>query len=143
MDLNSNVWLPHVKFTLQTIAISFPENPNDVTKKKYYHLVQNLPVFIPHKPFGANFKKLLDDFPVTPYLESRMSFMKWVHFIFNKINVQQNKPAEEFYDSLEKYYNAYKPRDVVNYQMILTKKKYIQLGIVSCILISSIYFYNK
>ncbi len=33
MKLNPNVWLPHVKFTLQTIAITYPSNPNDVAKK--------------------------------------------------------------------------------------------------------------
>ena len=36
MKLNSNVWLPHLKFTLQTMAITYPSNPNDVAKKKYY-----------------------------------------------------------------------------------------------------------
>ena len=34
MRLNHNVWLPHLKFTLQTIAITYPKYPNDVTKKK-------------------------------------------------------------------------------------------------------------
>ena len=37
-------------------------------------------------PLGNNFLKLLDTFPVTPYLSSRLSFMKWVHFINNKLS---------------------------------------------------------
>ena len=35
MGLNYNVWLPHLKFTLQTIAITYPQRPNDVSIKKY------------------------------------------------------------------------------------------------------------
>ena len=45
MGLNHNVWLPRLKFTLQTIAITYPARPNDVSKRKYYDLIQNLPVF--------------------------------------------------------------------------------------------------
>ena len=60
MGLNPNVWLPHLKFVLQTIAITYPRNPNDVSKKKYYEFIQNLPVFIPLSPIGKNFKTLLN-----------------------------------------------------------------------------------
>ena len=77
MKLNPNVWLPHLKFTLQTMAITYPSKPNDVAKKKYYDFISNLPVFIPIEPFGKNFMDLLDKYPVTPYLDSRMSMMKW------------------------------------------------------------------
>ena len=47
MGLNPNVWMPHLKFVLQTIAITYPRNPNDVSKKKYYDLIENFPLFIP------------------------------------------------------------------------------------------------
>ena len=88
MGLNPNIWLPHLKFTLQTIAITYPSHPNDVSKRKYYDLVQNLPVFFPFSPIGKNFLDLLDKYPVTPYLSSRMSFMKWVHYIECKIKTE-------------------------------------------------------
>ena len=90
MGLNHNVWLPKLKFTLQTIAVMYPQKPNTVTKKKYYEFIQNLPIFIPIAPIGKNFIKLLDEFPVTPYLDKRKDFIKWVHFIFNKINKQNS-----------------------------------------------------
>ena len=54
MKLNPNVWMPHLKFTLQTMAITYPSNPNDVAKKKYYDFISNLPVFIPIDPIGKN-----------------------------------------------------------------------------------------
>ena len=66
-------------------------------KKKYYDLIQNLPTFIPNKRMGKQFEKKLNEFPVTPYLSSRDSFMKWVHFMHNKINKKLGKPQVNFY----------------------------------------------
>ena len=143
MGLNSNVWLPHLKFTLQTIAITYPARPNDVSKRKYYDLVQNLPVFFPLNPIGKNFLRLLDKYPVTPYLSSRMSFMKWIHFIFNKIHEQLDQPIDEFYDSLEKYYDQYKPKEIRNREIIKTRKKYIQFATASIIILVIVYLYKK
>tara|TARA_B100001123_G_C15292570_1_gene1017957 strand:+ start:1645 stop:2076 length:432 start_codon:yes stop_codon:yes gene_type:complete len=143
MGLNPNIWLPHLKFILQTIAISYPAYPNDVSKRKYYDLIQNLPVFFPFSPIGKNFLNMLDKFPVTPYLSSRMSFMKWIHFIFNKIHEQLDQPIDDFYDSLEKYYDQYKPKEIRNREIIKTRKKYIQFAIGSIIILGIVYFYKK
>ena len=143
MKLNPNVWLPHLKFTLQTMAITYPSNPNDVAKKKYYDFISNLPVFIPIEPIGKNFMDLLDQYPVTPYLDSRMSMMKWVHFIFNKISVQLDQPIEEFYDSLEKYYDEYKPKEYKTREIVKTRKKYIEFAVGTILVGLIIYLYKK
>jgi hypothetical protein len=143
MGLNPNIWLPKLKFTLQTIAITYPEHPNDVSTKKYYDFIQNLPVFIPMSPFGQEFIDMLDKYPVTPYLSSRLSFMKWIHFIFNKINEKLEKPQEDFYDSLEKYYNEYKPKEFQNKEFVKTRKKYIDFTIGILVIFGIIYFYKK
>ena len=111
--LDSSVWGPHYWFVLLTMATSYPKHPNDVTKKKYYEFIQNLPLFMPSSAIGNNFSKLLDAFPVTPYLDSRDSFIKWVHFIHNRINVSLKKEEISLHDALEIYYNNYKPKHVV------------------------------
>jgi len=143
MVLNHNVWIPKLKFTLQTISVTYPQNPNDVEKKKYYDFVQNLPLFFPFKPFGKNFIELLDQYPVTPYLSSRMSFMKWVHFIFNKINVQMELPEEDFDEYLNKYYDDYKPEEMKKKNIYKTRRKYIKFAFGVLLLSGCIYFYNK
>ena len=94
-------------------------------------------------PIGNNFLELLDKYPVTPYLSSRMSFMKWIHFIFNKINKKMKKPQTEFYEDLEKYYEEYKPKDMKNKEIAKTRKKYIEAGIVGLLLLTTFYFYRK
>lgn len=91
MVLDSKIWGPHYWFVLLTIAISYPIHPNDVTKKKYYELIQNFPLFIPDSKIGNRFSSLLDKYPVAPYLDSRDSFIKWIHFIHNRVNVSLKK----------------------------------------------------
>ena len=143
MGLDSKVWLPHFKFIMQTIAIYCPNHPNDVSKKKYYDFIQNLPVFFPEKPLGTHFIKLLDEFPVTPYLSSRMSFMKWTHFMNNKLNVIMGEPEIDFYESLEKYYEEYKPKNLVDMKRWKQQEKYIKFGFGFILIISILYFYKK
>ena len=72
-----------------------------------------------------------------------MSFMKWIHFIFNKIHEQLEQPIDEFYDSLEKYYDEYKPKEIRNKEIINTRKKYIQFASALLIIFGIIYIYKK
>lgn len=140
MPLNPEIWFPHLKFTLQTIAIYYPKYPNDVTKKKYYDTIQNFPLFFPYKPIGNEFAKILDQYPVTPYLSSRGSFIKWIHFIINKISASMDWEQEDMYDSLEKYYECYKPKELINRNKYKRKKQYIMVGILGFIILSIFWF---
>ena len=86
-ELDPKIWGPHYWFVLHTIALTYPDIPNDTTKKKYYDFIQNLPLFVPDIEIAKTLVTLIDNYPVTPYLDSKESFMKWVHFIFNKIHI--------------------------------------------------------
>ena len=91
MYFDPSVWGPHYWFFLHTIAESYPMHPNEVTKRKYYDLIQNLPIFIPIDEIGNFVSQLLDKYPVTPYLDNRDSFVRWMNFIQNKVNVNIGK----------------------------------------------------
>jgi hypothetical protein len=86
LQFDPTVWGPHFWFFLHTIAMAYPHHPNSVSKKKYYELIMNIPLFIPIESMGNDFSKLLDEYPVTAYLDSRDSLIRWMHFIHNKIN---------------------------------------------------------
>ena len=92
---------------------------------------------------GKHFIHLLDEFPVTPYLSSRMSFMKWVHFMNNKLNKAIEEPEIDFYESLEKYYEEYKPKELREQQTYKERKKYIQFGVILGIIGLIVYSYGK
>ena len=123
MKPNPFVWFPHLKFILWTIAVQYPIKPNEVTIKKYYTLINNLPIFFPIYPMGNSFVELLDKYPVKPYLDSRKAFMKWNHFIINKINEKLELPQESFYEGLENYYNEYKPKETLIEEQLKKKRK--------------------
>ena len=112
-SFDPTVWGPHYWFFLMTLAVSYPLKANETTKKKYYDFITNLPLFIPHPKIGNNFSKLLDKYPVSPYLEGKDSFLKWVHFIHNKINVEIGKDEQTLTESLDIYYELYKPKEII------------------------------
>ncbi len=109
MNLIPEIWGPPFWFFLHTISFHYPLHPNDVIKKKYYDFIMNLPIFIPVENMSNNFTNLLNQYPVSPYLDDRNSLISWCYFIHNKINEQLEKPTislEEFYTI---YYNKFKP----------------------------------
>ena len=110
--LDPTVWGPWYWGFLHTIAMSYPHHPNDVTKKKYYELIQNLPLFIPVETIGTDFSNLLDQYPITSYLDSRDSFIRWTHFIHNKINERLEKPKITLNEFYMQYYDKYKPKEI-------------------------------
>lgn len=130
MALDPNIWGPHYWFTLHTIALSYPNFPNDVVKKKYFEFIQNIPLFIPVEEIGNHFSRMLDKYPVTPYLDSRQSFIKWVHFIHNKVNTHLNKSPITLDEAMNIYYEHYKPQIVKN----ITDKKRREKITYACII---------
>ena len=109
MELNSKIWFNYFKFIIITISLYYPKYPNDVSKKKYYNLIQNLPVFFPHYPLGPNLLDFLEFQPLTPYLDSRESFIKWVYLMINKLNKDMGEKQNTFETFLKNYYKKYKP----------------------------------
>ena len=126
LQLDPNVWGPHFWFFLHTLAISYPHHPNAVTKKKYYELIQNLPLFMPIEETASEFVKLLDKYPVQPYLDSRDSFVRWMHFIHNKVNERLEKPKITLTDFYSNYYEHYKPKEIRLKDQYRIKEKLIQ-----------------
>tara|TARA_B100002051_G_C16726217_1_gene635504 strand:+ start:1239 stop:1679 length:441 start_codon:yes stop_codon:yes gene_type:complete len=86
MNIDSRTWGKHYWFVLHTISFTYPKHPNDTCKRKYYELIQNLPLFLPNDNISREFTKILNIYPVKPYLDSRASFVKWMHFIHNEVN---------------------------------------------------------
>jgi hypothetical protein len=143
MALDPDVWGPHYWFVLMTIALCYPLNPNDVTKKKYYDLIHNIPLLLPVEKLGNNFSNLIDQYPVTPYLDSRDSFIKWTHFIHNKVNQSLDKPEIDFYTALDKYYFHYKPKEIINKDSIRFREKLIFIAIILLTSGLIVYLYKK
>jgi hypothetical protein len=142
-DLDPKIWGPHYWFFLHTIAMSYPLRPNAVTKKKYYDFVQNIPLFIPVESMAGEFSKLLDQYPVQPYLDNKESFIRWMWFIHNKINKKLEKPQISLNDFYVKYYEEYKPINEKMSEYYKMRGKLIYSGIIICFFGGIWYLYDK
>lgn len=144
MGLDYRIWGPQLWFSLTTMAYMYPDRPNEVTIKKYYELVNNLPVFFPAEPIGSNFANLLDKYPVTPYLDSKQSFLKWVHFIYNQLRVylgyQENVSMEEF---IKLYEDHFIPQPEVQKIDDKLKTRIVIGSLVGILFLTGITLYRK
>jgi|TARA_B110000093_G_C12960933_1_gene407232 hypothetical protein len=141
MIFNPEVWGPQYWFFLHTVSESYPNTPNEVTKRKYYDLIQNIPLFIPVEDMGNKFSELLDKYPVSPYLDNRDSFVRWVHFIHNKMNVMLGKEEVTLQKALDMYREQYKPKPIYLHERVNLHKHYIHaLLIFLCIFLIYVYY---
>ena len=125
LQLDPNIWGPHYWFFLHTLAI------------------QNLPLFIPIESIGSDFIKLLDEYPVTAYLDNRESLIKWMHFIHNKINEKLEKPKISINEFYLRYYEEYKPKDIKMKEHYRWREKIIYTLVVLSTTSLIVYLYNK
>jgi hypothetical protein len=141
--LDPKIWGPSYWFFLHTLAMTYPHYPNAVTKKKYYEFIQNLPLFIPVDEVSNEFSLLLDKYPITAYLDNRESFVRWLHFIHNKINQKLEKPQINLNEFYIQYYEAYKStaNKMTDYYKWLGKLIYI--FIIIFIIVIIYYLYDK
>ena len=123
--------------------MSYPNRPNAVTKKKYYDFILNIPLFIPVENISTVMSKLLDEYPVLPYLDNRESLVRWMWFIHNKINQKLEKPQITLNDFYIKYYEAYKPTNVKMREYYKLREKIIYGSILVTMLGSIYYLYDK
>ena len=141
--LDPSVWGPHYWFFLHTLAMTYPQRPNSVTKKKYYEFIQNLPLFLPVEQISGEFSKIIEKYPIMPYLDNRDSFVRWMHFIHNKINEKLEKPQISLNAFFVKYYDEYKTQDEKLSQYNKIKEKIVYLGIIIGISLAIYYLYDK
>jgi hypothetical protein len=135
------IWGPHYWFFLMTLALSYPETPNSVTKRKYYDFIINLPLFIPNHEIGNRFSELLDKYPVSPYLDNKESFVKWVHFIHNKVNVSMGKEEISYQTAMNNYLDEYVPKPLYLYEKMKINKYYIFIFFIIVCLLFIYYYY--
>ena len=107
MGLDAKIWEPQLWFILLTIAHMYPLTPNEVTRKKYYEFIINIPVFFPYFPIGQDFASLIERFPPSPYLESQGKFKQWLHFIYSRSCEQRGDLSPSYEDFMSEFNKKY------------------------------------
>ena len=141
--LDATTWGSNFWGFLHTVSFSYPVTPSAEIKKRHYELIRNLPTFIPIETMASSFEKLLDQYPVTSYLDNRESFIRWVWFIHNKINQKLEKPTITLSEFHVKYYDAYKADHMKLSEYYKLREKFIY-GLIILGMVGSIYYlYDK
>ena len=136
------VWGPHYWFFLMTVALTYPDNVNVLTKRKYYDLIQNMPIFIPNAEISKNFSNMLNEYPVTHYLDNRDSFVRWIVFIHNRVNEKMGKREITIDDAMNQYFREMVPPTIFKVNT-WEYRKYIIYTLVIILLAIAVYFlYN-
>ena len=127
-SLDPAIWFPALWFFLRNVAHTYPDYPNEVTKRKYYDFIQNLPLFIPHIEWQKQFSQMLESFPVSPYLANRDSFFFWIHFMQNRVHRLIGKEEYVPHEYLEEHYQQYLPKPIIISRSLKLQKKYVIYG---------------
>jgi hypothetical protein len=109
--MDPTIWGPPYWFFLHNVAFNYPNYPTTIQKKIHYRLIHNFHEFIPNKTIGSLFLKLIDKYPITPYLDSQKDFIKWMHFIHNKINIRLDKPTITLSEHYQQFHALYEPKE--------------------------------
>lgn len=126
MDLDPKIWWPHYQFVLQSIVFNYPHHPNEISQKKMYEIIMNIPLWIPNEEMSNTIIELLNEYPVSSYLTNRTTFLKWLHEFTKRMRRRINDydkkrtkqdgatitaPFEDqtYYDFIQDYHHEYLP----------------------------------
>ena len=98
---------------------------------------------MPDSRIGNKFSELLDKYPITPYLDSRDSFIKWVHFIHNRVNKMTNKAEISLTQALKEYYYNYKPKAIKIEEELRYRQKLVFFLLLVGGIVGVYYLYKK
>lgn len=140
--MDPSIWGPHYWYVLHSIAKTYPVHPTQVSRKKYYEFILNIPLFLPDKDIGDKFSLLLDKYPVSSYLNTQKSLMKWMHFIHNKINISLGKDSIGYKESilLKNEYDNKQQFVPLTQQYRVTIYRLLIIIFLLCV---TFYFYHK
>lgn len=132
-------YIPHFNFFLNTITINYPPEPTEPVKKIYFELLNNFGSYIPTPSIRKHYNKLLDKYPLKPYLDNKNDFEKWILIVINSLKLIINEKPHSFIENKENYNSFYLPKKIYLNQQVKKYKKYI----IWILIISLFIFINK
>ena len=100
-------------------------------------------MFIPNKNCSRNFSYLLKLYPVLPYLDNRKDFVKWTHFIHNRVNESLGKDQISLSEFYIEYFKNNQPKKIRTLEYLKNRKIVLYLIILFILITVSIYISKK
>jgi hypothetical protein len=90
---------------------------------------------------GQEFSKMLDKYPVTPYLGSKDSLVRWVVFIHNKYNEMTGKDEISIDEAMSRYYDLYLPKPIYIHETLKMRRYHLHVAfILICVFLVYLYY---
>jgi hypothetical protein len=90
----------------------------------------NLPIFIPDPEMGNQFSRMLEKYPISPYLGSKDSLIRWVVFIHNKYNEMLGKHEISLDAAMAAYYDHFIPKPVYLHHQLRMRRYWIHVAFI-------------
>lgn len=128
--MDPKIWGKHFWNTINTIAISYPDKPDEDDKKNISTFMYSLANVLPCYKCQEHFKENLKKFPLQHALKSRQTLIHWVIDIHNSVNRRNGKREYSYEEGL------YLMESNLMGTMDKTRiKYYVMFGMTICILL--------
>jgi hypothetical protein len=136
------VWGPPYWFVMYTVAMIYPDDPTAATKRRYYDFFMNMPQFLPDADCGEWFRRMLDEYPISTYLDKKDSLLHWISFVHNKINARLGKPQVSFVEGMQQYKNKYRTQTQQLFFDTKLRRRWVTWLAVVVVLLLVLFYYK-
>jgi hypothetical protein len=98
-----DVWGPHGWKFIHFVALGYPDNPSEETKKHYQQFFESIQFILPCQSCATHYQKNIQRVPISEYLKDRDTLMRWTIDLHNEVNKQQQKPTLSYEEALKLY----------------------------------------
>jgi len=109
-NLDSQIWGDKGWFFLESIVLTYPNNPSQEQKKEYKQFFYTLPTVLPCEKCRNHFYQFITKYPLNnTILKSKNNLILWLltaHNNIKKINGEKEIKLKEFYDYYNKVYKT-------------------------------------
>lgn len=137
--MNPDIWGPHFWNVLNSIALTYPENPDVQEQQHVINFITNLQHILPCEKCREHFKENLKKFPLTEAATSGENLTKWVIDVHNSVNQSNGKRTLSYKEGLRqmkkhlfgnqldiKYYLMFGMVGIIVLMWYFRKTKYIK-----------------
>ena len=133
--MNPNIWGPKLWYSLHIMSFNYPEHPTFLDKRHYNDFFTNLQYVIPCSKCKLHYRHHLEQYPISPHLDTREYFVKWLIHLHNQVNISLNKPVKTYEEVLIDYKTNLSKYDQIQNTSKLTIYHMFKLIIMLSILI--------
>ena len=109
MSAGPDTWGPHGWKFIHFIALGYPTNPDENDKQKYKTFFYLFGDMIPCSICANHYKKNLNKYDISLYLDSRTKMLEWTILMHNEVNKSNGKKIYTLNEGIEMIINGEPP----------------------------------